>query len=217
MKVSTVLCVVNEITTIRQQLIDTATELYMRLGIRSVSMDDVAREMGVSKKTIYTVVSNKEELVQLVMHEDTQCDLAVMTANREKSRDAIDELLMNSRYHIREMRNVSPTTFHDLQKYYPQVWQKEIKQHQQRFEQDIRENLERGMEEGLYRADIDSHIIAKFFVASVLMMIDTQVFPARERPMSEIIRQHFVYHFNGIVNQFGRDRLDDYLKQEALD
>ena len=180
-------------------------------------MDDIAREMGVSKKTIYTVVDNKEELVQLVMHEDTCRDMSVMDANHEKSRDAIDELLMNSRYHIREMRNVAPATINDLQKYYPQVWSKEVRQHQVRFEQRIRENLERGMEEGLYRDDIDSAVIAKFFVASVLMMIDTQIFPAQERPMSEIIRQHFIYHFNGIVNQFGRDRMDDYLKQEALD
>ena len=216
MKVSPVLCGVNELQTIREQLIRSATELYMRLGIRSVSMDDIAREMGVSKKTIYTVVDNKEQLVSLVMREDTCKDAAVMEENKRKSRDAIDELLMNSRYHIREMRDVAPATINDLQKYYPQIWSQEVRQHQEHFEAGIRENLERGMEEGLYRNDIDSAVIAKFFVGSVVMMIDTQVFPAKERPLSEIIRQHFLYHFNGIVNQFGRDRMEEYLKQEGL-
>ncbi|WP_197494016.1 TetR/AcrR family transcriptional regulator [Lewinella sp. 4G2] len=216
-KVSPVLCSVNELEVIERKLIETATEMYMRLGIRSVSMDDVAREMGVSKKTIYTVVDNKEELVRKVMYQDTCKDLEVIVANHAKSRDAIDELLMNSRYHIREMRNISPTTIHDLQKYYPEIWSKEVRGHQDHFENSIRENLERGMEEGLYRDDLDSAIIAKFFVASVVMMIDRQIFPARERPLSEIIRQHFIYHCNGIVNQFGRDRMEQYLQQESLD
>ena len=217
LKVSPSLSTVNATRSTRTQLIETATEMYMRLGIRSVSMDDIAREMAVSKKTLYTVVSNKEALVDLVFTEDTCRDMEVMKANRDKSRDAIDELLMNSRYHIREMRDVAPATLNDLQKYYPSVWGNQIRSHQEYFEQSIQENLERGMDEGLYRDNIDSAIIAKFFVASVLMMVDTQVFPARERPLSEIIRQHFLYHFNGIVNQFGRDRLEDYLKQEALD
>lgn len=217
MKVSPVLCAVIENETIRKKLIDTASEMYLRLGIRSVSMDDVAREMGVSKKTIYTLVDNKDQLVKLVMHEDTCKDVEVLERNRANSRDAIDELLMNSRYHIREMRNVSPATINDLQKYYPETWSKEVRGHQVNFEQSIRENLERGMEEGLYRDDLDSAIIAKFFVASVVMMIDRQIFPAQERPLSTIIRQHFIYHFNGIVNQFGRDRMDEYLKQEALE
>ena len=207
----------NETEVLQEKLITTATEMYMRLGIRSVSMDDVAREMGVSKKTIYTVIDNKEQLVQLVMECDTRRDLAVMDENKAKSRDAIDELLLNSRYHIREMRNVAPATINDLRKYYPEIWHGLMQPHQNYFEQSIRDNLERGMEEGLYRDDIDSAVIAKFFVASVIMMIDKQIFPAHERPMSDIIRQHFIYHFNGIVNQFGRDRMDEYLKQEALD
>ncbi|MEL7161032.1 MAG: helix-turn-helix domain-containing protein, partial [Bacteroidota bacterium] len=109
----------NEAADIKQLLIQTADEMFMRLGIKSVSMDDIARQLGVSKKTIYQVVDNKKELLSLVIEEDACKDKEVIAENREQSRDAIDEFLRNSRYFIRQMREISPATMRDLQKYYP--------------------------------------------------------------------------------------------------
>ncbi|CAH1001662.1 hypothetical protein LEM8419_02567 [Neolewinella maritima] len=200
----------------QQQLIEKAGELFMRIGIRSVSMDDIARELGISKKTLYQLVENKEELVHLVLENDTCRDIAVMERHFQESSDAIDEFLRNSRYFIREMRKVSPTAMHDLRKYYPEIFHSQVKAHQTEFHRRVAANLERGMEEGLYRDDIDAEVIANLYVGMTMMVIDRGVFPAQERPLSEILRQHSTYHFNGVVNQFGRDRLDHYLKQEDL-
>ena len=200
----------------KHKLIEKAGELFMRIGIRSVSMDDIARELGISKKTLYQTVENKEELVQLVLEEDTRQDLCIMTDNRHEAADAIDEFLRNSRYFIREMRKVSPTAMHDLRKYYPDIWHTQVKAHQHEFHKGVRANLERGMEEGLYRDDIDAEVIANLYVGMTVMVIDRGVFPAQDRSLSDILHQHSMYHFNGIVNQFGRDRLDHYLKQEDL-
>ena len=188
----------------------------MRIGIRSVSMDDIARQLGISKKTLYQLVDNKEGLVQLVLEEDTCNDLAMLQRNRDEASDAIDEFLRNSRYFIRQMREVSPTAMHDLQKYYPDIFHNQVKAHQHEFHRGVAANLERGMEEGLYRDDIDAEVIANLYVGMTMMVIDRGVFPAQDRPLSEILRQHSTYHFNGIVNQFGRERLEHYLKQEDL-
>ena len=201
---------------LRTKLIETAHQLYMRVGIKSVSMDDIARKMGVSKKTVYQVVSTKEDLIRLVMEADTCRDLEMIVHNREESHDAIDEFLRNSRYHIREMRQISPTTMYDLQKYYPSIWHEQMKAHQEEFESSILRNVERGMEEGLYRSDLVPDIVATLYVATVLMVVDTSVFPAHERTISDIIFHHSQYHLNGIVNQFGRQRMEEYLQQEAL-
>jgi AcrR family transcriptional regulator len=198
------------------QLIRAAGELFMRIGIRSVSMDDIARELGISKKTLYQLVANKEDLVSQVLEQDTCEDLMVLQKNRNESTDAIDEYLRNSRYFIRQMRQINPTAMHDLQKYYPGLFTKQIKAHHHEFKQGMIDNLERGMEEGLYRADLDADIIATCYIAMMMMIIDRTVFPAQDRPLTEIIRHHATYHLNGIVNQFGRDRLDLYLKQEDL-
>ncbi len=216
-KVSWGLYAVNRSDPIQQKLLRVAHDLYMSLGIRSVSMDDVAREMGISKKTLYQLVENKEELVLRVMEEDGRCDMEQLNRNLNDSKDAIDEFVRNSRYFIRQMRQISPTTLRDLQKYYRHIWESQTKRHQLEFSQSVARNIERGMEEGLYRNDLHPQIIANFFAGSVMMMIDTNVFPATERPLADIIHQHAMYHFNGIVNAFGRERIEQYLKTESLE
>lgn len=180
-------------------------------------MDDISREMGVSKKTIYVEVSNKEELIKLVMEDDYCEDMKTLAQNREEAVDAIDEFLRNSRYFIRQMRAMSPATLRDLQKYYPVIWKSLVQNHHLEFSKSLTVNLERGLEEGIYREDLDPVIIARFYSSMMMSVIDTSVFPAQERSISDIISQLSRYHFHGIVNQFGRERLDKYLNKEALD
>ncbi len=216
-KVSAVLLTVNKAVTTRQQLIRTSHDMFMRLGIKSISMDDIAREMGVSKKTIYVEVSNKEELIQLVMEDEYQEDMRTLAKNREEAVDAMDEFLRNSRYFIRQMRAMSPATLRDLKKYYPVIWKGLVQNHHLEFSKSLAANLERGLEEGIYRDDLDPLVIARFYSSMMMSVIDTNVFPARERPISDIISQLSRYHFHGIVNQFGRERLDKYLNKEALE
>lgn len=188
----------------------------MRLGIKSISMDDIAREMGVSKKTIYSVVDTKQALVRMVIEDDACKDIEVLTANHLAARDAIDEFLRNSRYFIRQMRQISPATMRDLQKYYPNVWKEQVEAHHEEFRHSVAANLERGMEEGLYRDDLDSDIIARLYVGSMMSIVDRTIFPATERPLIDIISEHARYHFHGITNQFGRERLEKYLREEDL-
>jgi AcrR family transcriptional regulator len=208
---------VNENETLLAKLISTAGEMYMSLGIKSVSMDEIAQKMGVSKKTVYTLVGNKEELITLVLEADACEDLHVMEANHRSAKDAIDEFLLNSRYFIRQMRKISPATMRDLQKYYPGIFLEKMKAHHDEFQNSIMSNLDRGMEEGLYRDDLDSELVANFYVGMMLMVIDTKLFPAQDRLLADIIKELSVYHFHGITNQFGRDRVELYLKQEALE
>jgi hypothetical protein len=105
----------------------------------------------------------------------------------------------------------------DLQKYYPDVWKEQVETLHEEFRHSVAANLERGMEEGLYRDDLDSDIIARFYVASMMSIVDRTIFPATDRPLIDIISEHARYHFHGITNQFGRERLEFYLREEALD
>ncbi|NJB86311.1 AcrR family transcriptional regulator [Lewinella marina] len=198
------------------KLVESARDLFMRLGIRSVSMDDIARELGISKKTLYQTVANKEELIQLVLDHGMEEDVRTLEHNRTESTDAIEELLNNSRYFVRQMRKVSPTTMHDLRKYYPEIFHGKVEAHQHHFLRQVMENLQRGKAEGLYREDIDPEVIANLYVGMTMMVVDRGVFPALERPLSDILLQHSTYHFYGIVNEAGRHRLQEYLKEEEL-
>ena len=205
-----------ELTEDQLKLVLPARDLFKRIGIRSVSMDDIARELGMSKKTLYQYVENKEQLVHLVMAQQTCDDLDVLAVHRDEARDAIDELLRNSRYFIRLMRSISPTAMHDLQKYYPDIFHSRVKDHQKVLVQRVKDNLERGIREGIYREDIDAEVIAQLYVGMTALVMDRSVFPAHERPLSEILRQYTTYHFNGIVNEAGFERIKTYLAQEDL-
>lgn len=188
----------------------------MRLGLKSVSMDDIARQLGMSKKTLYQFVSNKEELIGLVMEQNRCRDMEIVLRSAEEATDAIDEFLRNSRYFIKEMREVSPTTLYDLKKYYTRIWEEQMQSHVDEFMEGIAQNIRRGLEEGLYRDNLIPAVIAKFYAQTVMAIADTSMFPARELPIDRIIHQHAVYHLHGILNKTGRKRLKEHLDREEF-
>jgi AcrR family transcriptional regulator len=202
--------------TIKKKILTEAEALFMRLGLKSVSMDDIARKLGMSKKTLYQYVNGKEDLIDQVMEANGQRDMEMIITSANESSDAIDEFLRNSRHFIREMRNVSPTTLYDLKKYYLQIWENQVKSHIENFVTCISVNITRGQAEGLYRADTSADIIARFYGQTVIAITDTSLFPAVNVPIDQIIHQHAVYHLHGIMTEKGRLCLVKHLEKEQL-
>ncbi|MEM6396104.1 MAG: TetR/AcrR family transcriptional regulator [Bacteroidota bacterium] len=200
----------------KSQIVEEAEGLFMRYGLKSVSMDDVARKLGMSKKTLYQHVSSKEELITLVMTCNAEKDMQQFEENQNASADAIDEYLGNSRYFIREMRQISPTFFYDMQKYYGGIWQERRQSHMGYFEDEIRKNIERGQTEGYYREDVHPEVIMKMHNQTIMAIVDTSLFPAMENSMEDLIREHALYHLHGILTKAGRKRLQEHLKREEL-
>lgn len=198
------------------KIVTAAEKLFMRYGIKSVSMDDVTRELGISKKTLYQYIDKKETLVNLVMQCNGERDMATIAQSHSDSNDAIDEYLRNSRYFIREMRKVSPAALYDLKKYYPAIWQNQMANHIDYFMQSIEVNISRGIEEELYRPDLIAVVIARLYAQTVIAIADSSMFPAQNFTIDRIIHQHALYHLHGIVNQKGRERMQEYLAQEEL-
>ncbi len=200
----------------KNQLLEVAERLFMRYGLKSVSMDDIALDMGASKKTLYQLVASKEDLVEDIMAVIRQRDNCVLEQSAHESADAIDEFLRNSRHFIQEMRKVSPITLYDLKKYYSNIWKSQMQGHMNDFVLCIGQNISRGMKEGLYRSDLQAHIIARLYGATVMAVTDTELFPAKEVSIDQIITHHAIYHLNGIVNEKGRQLLQTYLQNEEL-
>lgn len=201
---------------LKDKIIETSTALFMRYGFKSVSMDDVARELGISKKTLYQHVSTKKELINLAMNYHSNRDLQTIVESLENSSDAIDEYLRNSRYFIREMRKVSPTALYDLKKYYPNIWQTQMVEHIDKFIDSITQNIQRGIDEGLFRDNLNSSIIGKFYAQTAIAICDTSLFPAQEMPLGDIMHQHALYHLHGLVTDHGREVMLQHLTKENL-
>lgn len=175
----------------------------MRYGIKSVTMDDIARELGISKKTLYKFVENKADLIQKIFHEYIKCEKGEMDQILHASANAIEEIQNIGKYVIQQLRELAPTVLYDLQKYYRESWTLLQSLHQQYIYQVIKANLERGIKEGLYREDLDSDIIAKLYVGKTSLLVDEGLFPLKRYDKGSLFKEYIKYHVQGIASPKG--------------
>ncbi|MBX2928897.1 MAG: TetR/AcrR family transcriptional regulator [Saprospiraceae bacterium] len=190
-----------------------AEALFLRLGIKSVSMDDVTRELGISKKTLYQYFENKEDLITQVIS-NHQCEEAdAVTGICRGANDALEEVMGIARHVIVQLQQMSPATIFDMKKYYPEAWQVVERSQFEYVYNVVRANLERGKKEGLYRDDFDPDIIARLYVGSTAVLLDDQSFPTAEYHWSVLYREFIQYHLRGIVSPKGLKKLQEYLSE----
>jgi len=192
-------------------LLGKAEELFMRYGIRSVAMDDIARELGVSKKTLYQLVANKEDLIQQVFTRKLNLQKEQIEALRAEKDNALAELVKVVQYMLAQLRQVSPSFRYDLEKYYPSLHREMEAFHRAFFEQFIRENLEWGIQEGLYRSSVDPVVIARIFVNTALQMGHDELFPVQDYALDQLLEQLFLYHIYGVATSKGTTYIEEYL------
>lgn len=199
---------------IKQQIITKSEELFMRYGIRSVSMDDIARELGVSKKTLYQQVENKSDLIRQIFAERSILERQAIEAMRKESDNAIEEMVEVARFMISRLRLVSPTSRYDLEKYYQDIHRELDHLHMTFFTHFIQENLVRGIEEGLYRRSTEVSLVAKFFVGMATRLAQNEHFSVKEYNLEDLISQLFVYHMHGVASERGLQVVREYLGHE---
>ena len=107
---------------LKQRILHRAEDLFLRYGIKSVTMDDIARELGISKKTLYQFVENKTDLIQQIFRQKIEGEIKLIAEIRATAQDAIDEMMKIARHAIDELRKLTPTIVYDLQKYYHGTW-----------------------------------------------------------------------------------------------
>lgn len=199
---------------IKQQIITKSEELFMRYGIRSVSMDDIARELGISKKTLYQQVENKSDLIRQIFAERSLQERQAIEAMRQESDNAIEEMVEVARFMISRLRLVSPTSRYDLEKYYQEIYRELDHLHMTFFNRFIQENLIRGIEEGLYRRSTKVSLVAKFFVGMATRLAQNENFSVKEHSLEELVSQLFVYHMHGVASEKGMQVVREYLGHE---
>ncbi len=188
-------------------------ELYNKYGIKSVTMDDVARELGISKKTLYLHVENKNDLVSKVL------DYLLNLKNQEfneilsKKQNAIEELLEVGIYIIKAFRDFNPSTEYDLKKYYPEIFNKLQDIRKDSMFRSTLSNIKKGKLEGLFREDLDDEIIAKFQTNRFLSMNSDDFYNQDDMFNPQYILELFIYHIRGIANDKGIEVLDKTLEK----
>lgn len=199
----------------RTEVIERSSLLFMKFGIKSVTMDDVARELGISKKTLYKYFSDKSELVNAILNSKLDYDKAVCGVSRETSENAIDELFNLSKLGMEHIGNINPVVFYDLKKYHPEGWQL-MQEHKWHFMLDtIRLNIARGIKEGMYRDNLDAEVIARLYVASTDLILGGDVFPFPEFKIDKVFLETVRFHVRGMASDKGIAYLKERVKQET--
>ncbi|MEO7212164.1 TetR/AcrR family transcriptional regulator [Mucilaginibacter sp.] len=198
-----------------ERIIKGALDLFLQAGIKSVTMDDIARHLGMSKKTIYQYFGDKNELVVALVKSRLQEDEREMNAIMESSANVIEEMIKMMKCSEDILSRVNPIVFHDMQKYHPEAWQEF-----QRFKAEViisklEELLLKGISQGFIRDDIDVKILATMRVNQVEMGFNTQIFPIANFN-SWKVQVQLLEHFNyGICTIKGHELLDNYKQQNA--
>ncbi|HRW63814.1 MAG TPA: TetR/AcrR family transcriptional regulator, partial [Bacteroidales bacterium] len=179
----------------------------------SVTMDDVARELGISKKTLYQYVENKYDLVSKVLDfllYEKECAFKEIA---EKEQNAVEELLETGIHIIKSMKGYNPSTEYDLKKYYPDLYQKLSQVRTERMYKSILNNLEKGKREGLFRDDMNDEIIAKVQTSRFIHLNTGDIFSPEEMMKPQNILELFIYHIRGIANEKGLLVFNELLKK----
>lgn len=196
-----------------QDILLAARDLFMRFGIKSISMDDIAREQGISKKTIYKYFDSKKELVSEVAMAHNRSEKMAIEEIRSQSTNAVHEMIMISRYVNGVLRELKPSVVYDLQKYYRHSWKLFESLHNDFVYKVMKENLEQGQKEGSYRENVDTDIIARFYTGMTLMMTDEDLFPVKQYSKEKIYQHYIDYHLTAILTPKGRTLYQKYSNQ----
>lgn len=198
----------------QQRIIKGALELFLQAGVKSINMDDVATHLGISKKTLYKVVSNKADLVKQAFTLHQSCFISMIEAIKAKNTNPIDEIFEIDQQLCVMLKNRPPHLISNLKKYYPEVWTILDSIRKENIFDCVSHNIEQGKEQGYYRKAINGAILAKLMINTVEAIVDDELFPLMEYDFKNILQENRIYHIRGIATEKGINYLENKLQND---
>lgn len=197
----------------REKIIVKASELFLKLGFKSVTMDEIANELGVSKKTLYKYFNNKHSLIEEstnALHDSCFFGIELITS---QGFNAIKE-----NFEIKEMfktmfQNASSSPIYQLKKYYPKIYEKTMKKEMVLFSECLKENIKKGIREGFYRKDFDVNLYTQFYFSLVFSIHENTI---ENHKIPKLEQEVLKYHTRAIATEKGLKELENQLKNYQL-
>ena len=195
-----------------QEMLQQVTRLFMQYGIRSLTMDDIARHLGISKKTLYQCFEDKAEMVELSMISHAEREAALVERIHSEAPNAIEEMFLIVQQVGQQLQDVHPSILFDLEKYYPKADRvfKDFKQ--KTIRSVIERNMRDGMAQGLYRDNLNPRIISGMYVGRIDVFFDRELFPPNETNPMQVYIETMRYHIRGIASEKGISYLQEKLR-----
>lgn len=198
------------------KILNKAAELFLNLGVKSVTMDQIAGDLGMSKKTVYAHFATKTLLVEATAHFIFDRIAAGIESIKQEKQDPVKELFSIKDVALEHLRDEKSSPQFQLQKYYPRIFANFKVKQQNLMESYIQKNMERGITEGVYRRDLPLVFTSRMYFIGMMGTKDREVFPERDFSMHELVNQHLEYHVRAIATEKGIANLTKLLKSETI-
>ncbi len=202
---------------IEKEILTRSVSLFNRYGLRPVTMDDIAKDLGISKKTLYKYFANKEELVRKGVNESfTSISSRMLALLDYQDGNAIDMLFQMDAQICVSIEEHDPSIQFQLERYYPEVSASLEKRKREIIFRLMTENINRGKAEGIYREELNSEIVSFLYYSRARLMLQEESFFEQSKwSITEIMREILIYHIRGIASAEGIKYLDYKLKNNS--
>jgi len=184
-------------------ILERVRELFFKYGVRSVSMDDICHDLGISKKKLYQLVHSKNELVEKLLELERENFEIIFETHNFDGVNAIDILLTVSREIGDRFWDISPSMTFDLKKYYPDIYLKHIEDRIEFIYQKIQVNIQKGINQGIYRDDLSIELVARLYIRRLIDLHNPEFFPADKFSFQTLFDVMFDNFIRGIANESG--------------
>jgi len=192
-------------------ILEKVRELFFKYGVRSVSMDDICRETGISKKRLYQYVASKNELVEKLLELERRSFEVIFEKHNFDGVNSIDILLTVSKEVGESFWDVSPSMTFDLKKYYPDIYHRHIDERIRFVYDQMFRNIEKGISQGIYRSDLSVELVTRLYIRRLIDIHNPEFFPAEKFSFQTLFDVMFDNFIRGIANPSG---IEYYEKQK---
>jgi AcrR family transcriptional regulator len=194
----------------KDRILQGAKELFFKFGIKSITMDDIAKHLAMSKKTIYQFYSDKNEVVEKLMVQEMETNEQEFQAIADQAPNVVEEVFAMMKHMSVMFSQMNPNLFYDMQKYHPNAW-KLFQQFKENFiERMVEESVQKGIKQGLVRSDINTKIMARLRMEQVEMGFNPNSFPPDKFKMGDVQLALLDHFLHGICTIKGHKLINKY-------
>lgn len=199
----------------RQRIIDISSELFQTFGLKTVSMDDIAKKVGISKRTLYETFSSKDELLTMCLSEKERRQAeSLMQIIEDKENDFVDVIVKVLIHVSQELRKVNPLFFQDLDRYNFRMAFEEQRSNTEGRKQSFMKLLNKGIEEGYIRSDIDLSLTVDLFMGRNPSL--KSYFSSSSHRIENVLENMYLIYFRGISTIKGIERIDKIVETQKI-
>lgn len=195
---------------VKEKILKEAQGLFWKYGVKSVTMDDIAKHLGMSKKTLYQFFNDKDDIICHIVDGFLKSREAQIEEVRASAQNSVQGMFLMTCHIKASFENMTPSLLYELKKYHPKAYNIFIDHKKTCLQECIVSNLKTGIEEGVYRDNIDVKVMARMRMEQVEMGFDQAVFPSAEFKLEYIQGQLFEHFVHGITTLKGHQLLNEY-------